>query len=192
MAGPVDVILLRGLLPDLALRPGTTLHGRVVDSRTLLLEGARLAARLPEGVEPGQRLRLRVEEATPERVHLRIVEQPAPEQGAAAQQPPAAAYALALPGGAAARLYVGEREARGGAGGGGAAGTVVVRYDSPRLGRLDIRLEAGAAAVHVSAGEPAQRVQTASGALRDALTRATGRATQVTVHPRDEVLDVRA
>jgi hypothetical protein len=190
MAGPVDVVLLRGLLPDIGLRPGAVLHGRVLDSRTLLLEGARLAARLPDGVEPGQRLRLRVEEATPERVHLRVVEQPASEQSQPA--PPPAAYALALPGGATARLYVGERDAGGGAAAGGPAGAVVVRYDSPRLGRLDIRLEPGAAAVHVAAGEPAERVRDAAAALRDALGHATGRPTQVTVHPRDEVLDVRA
>ena len=192
MAGPVDLVLLRGLMPDLTLRPGAMLNGRVLDRRTLLLEGVRLAAQLPDDVEPGQHLRLRVEEATTERVHLRVVEQ-AQAQAQGAQQTPAdAAYALALPGGVEARLYVAEREAARKGGGAGAARAIVVRYDSPTLGRLDIRLEAGAAAIHVSGGDPAERVRAAAGVLREALTRATGRPTQVTVHPRDEVLDVRA
>src|SRR3954470_4183957 len=102
MAGPVDLVLLRGMLPELGLRPGALLHGRVLDSRTLLLEGVRLAARLPDRAAPGDRRRPRVGEGAAERAPLRIVEQPA--QGQTGAQPPPAAYALALPGGAAARL----------------------------------------------------------------------------------------
>jgi hypothetical protein len=194
MAGPVDVVLLRGLLPDLTLRAGTVVTGRVLDARTLVLAGVRLAARLPEGVEAGQVLRLRVEEAGAERVHLKVVENADAPPGAvpAAPLPSDAAYALALPGGVVARLYVDEREAARRGGRAGGARSVVVRYDSPTLGRLDVRLERGAAAVHVSAGEAAERVRGAAEVLRDALARATGMPTQVTVHPRDETLDVRA
>jgi hypothetical protein len=182
------------MLPDVALKPGVVVSGRVLDARTLVLAGVRLAAQLPDGVEPGQHLRLRVQEAGADRVHLRVVEQAAPPPGAEAPaQVPATAYQVALPGGAVARFHVEEREEadrrRGGA---GAARSVVVRYDSPTLGRLDVRLEHGAAAVHVSAGEPAERVRGAAGVLRDALGRATGAPVQVTVHPRDETLDVRA
>jgi len=191
---PVDVVLLRGMLPDLTLKPGTVVHGRVLDPRTLVLAGVRLTAQLPEGVEPGRLLRLRVEEAGAEKLHLRIVED-AP--AAAAQAPaqaavPADAYALALPGGVAARVYVQEREAAARRGGTGAARSVVVRYDSPTLGRLDVRLDRDAAAVHVSAGDATDRVRGAADVLRDALARATGRPVQVTVHPREETLDVRA
>jgi hypothetical protein len=193
MAGPVDVVLLRGLLPDLTLRAGTVVTGRVLDARTLVLAGVRLAARLPEGVEAGQVLRLRVEEASAERVHLKVVENaevPA-AAAAAAAAPSDAAYAMALPGGVTARVFVDERETarRGGA---AVARSVVVRYDSPTLGRMDVRLERGAAAVHVSAGEAAERVRGAAEVLRAALARVTGVPTQVTVHPRDETLDVRA
>jgi hypothetical protein len=193
MAGPVDVVLLRGLLPDLSLRAGTVVTGRVLDARTLVLAGVRLAARLPEGVEAGQVLRLRVEEAGVERIHLKVVENAeAPAAATAVPLPSDAAYALALPGGATARLYVDEREAARRGGGAGAARSVVVRYDSPTLGRMDVRIERGAAAVHVSAGEATERVRGAADVLRAALSSATGVPTQVTVHPRDETLDVRA
>src|SRR3954451_19433831 len=113
MAGPVDLVLLRGLLPDLPLRPGTLVTGRVLDARTLVLGGVRLAAQLPEGVEAGAVLRLRVEEASTERVHLRVVENAAQAAAADPTAVPASAYALALPGGAVARVHVEEREAAG-------------------------------------------------------------------------------
>src|SRR5438874_4707263 len=56
----------------------------------LALEGGRVWATLPEGIEPGARLRLRVVEATAERVHLHVVPDPA--------SPPSAVCPLALPG----------------------------------------------------------------------------------------------
>jgi hypothetical protein len=194
MPAPVELVLVRALLPDVALKPGAIVNGRVLDAGTLLLAGVRLAARLPPGVEPGQHLRLKVAEATAERIHLEVVEQPAPapETAAAQPAPSAAAYALALPGGVAARVHVEEREAAARRGGAVAARSVVVRYDSPTLGRLDVRLDRGAAAVHVSAGEAADRVRGAAEALREALARVSGGPVQVTVHPRDETLDVRA
>jgi hypothetical protein len=192
MAGPVDVVLLRGMLPDLTLRAGAIVSGRVLDARTLVLAGVRLAAQLPGDVVAGQVLRLRVEEAGADRVHLRIVEQAAPPEAGSVTQVPPQAYAIALPGGVAARVVVEEREAAPRGGGPGTARSVVVRYDSPTLGRLDVRLDRDAAAVHVSAGEPADRVRAAAGVLRDALAHATGGPVQVTVHPRDETLDVRA
>jgi hypothetical protein len=181
------------MLPDLPLTTGTVLNARVLDVRTLVLAGVRIPARLPDGVQPGQHLRLRVEEAGAERVHLRVVEPPTPPAAEQAQALPAAAYALALPGGAVARVHVEEREeADGRRGGPGAARSVVVRYDSPTLGRLDVRLDRGAAAVHVSAGEPARAVRDVADVLREALARVTGGPVQVTVHPREETLDVRA
>jgi hypothetical protein len=181
------------MLPDLPLTTGTVLNARVLDVRTLVLAGVRIPAKLPDGMVPGQQLRLRVEEAGAERVHLKVVEQAAPPAAEQAQAIPAAAYALALPGGAVARVHVEEREeAEARRGGGAAVRSVVVRYDSPTLGRLDVRLDRGAAAVHVSAGEPAEAVRGAADVLRVALARVTGGPVQVTVHPREETLDVRA
>jgi hypothetical protein len=184
---PISAVLLRGLLPDVKLTPGTLVIGRVLDARTLNLAGVRLAAQLPPGVVEGQVLRLRVEEASSERIHLKVVEGPAAQQQAgAAQAPevPASAYQLALPGGILARIHVEEREEGGGRKGGAPARSVVVRYDSPTLGRLDVRLDGHSAAVHVADGDPALAVAEAAEVLRDALQRATGNPTQVTVHPR--------
>jgi hypothetical protein len=185
---PISAVLLRGLLPEIKLTPGTLVMGRVLDARTLNLAGVKVAAQLPPGVVEGQVLRLQVQEATGERIHLKVVESPQGQQAAqaaaAAPDVPADAYQLALPGGILARVHVQEREQAGGRKAGAPAKSVVVRYESPTLGRLDVRLDANSAAVHVAAGEPAATVAAAAEALRDALARATGHPTQVTVHPR--------
>jgi hypothetical protein len=199
VSGAVALVLVRGLLPDVPLRPGAVVVGRVLDPQTLVLEGVRMAARLPSDVKPGERLRLQVQDASSDRLQLKVLErvaEPAPTEASAPAQaataaPPPTVYPVALPGGAMAQVVVSEREAprRGRP---AEARAVVVRYDSPTLGRLDVRLDAGAAAVHVSAGDPADTVRDAAGVLREALARATGRPVQVTVHPREETLDVRA
>jgi hypothetical protein len=185
---PISATLLRGLLPELKLTPGTFVTGRVLDPKTLNLAGVRLAAQLPEGVVAGQVLRMQVQEATTERIPLKVIEPGTPlAQAAQAAEPPqvpANAYQLALPGGILAKLHVEEREEPGGRRGGAPAKTVVVRYDSPTLGRLDVRLDAHSAAVHVADGDPARTVAEAADVLRAALARATGNPTQVTVHPR--------
>jgi hypothetical protein len=195
-AVPVNLVLLRGLLPDLSLTPGTMVSARVLDARTLSLAGVRLAAQLPAGVAAGQVLRLRVAETSTERIHLQIVDtagqSQAADQAASAPQVPPSAYQLALPGGAVARVHVEEREEADGKRGAGAPRSVVVRYDSPTLGRLDIRLDASSAAVHVSDGDPAARVRAAADRLRDALTAAGGAPVLVTVHPREQTLNVQA
>ncbi|MCW2984230.1 MAG: hypothetical protein JWR63_1800, partial [Conexibacter sp.] len=140
-AVPVNLVLLRGLLPNLTLTPGTVVMARVLDARTLNVAGVKLAAQLPGDVAAGQVLRLRVEEASTDRIHLKIVEGPQAQAAEQAPQVPSSAYQVALPGGALARIHVEEREEAGGRKGGpGAARSVVVRYDSPTLGRLDVRL----------------------------------------------------
>jgi hypothetical protein len=193
-AAPISLVLLRGLLPDVKLTPGVVVQARVLDARTLVIAGVRLQAQLPKDVAAGQVLRLRVEEASTEKLHLRVVEQPqAPViQDAEAPQVPQSAYQLALPGGILARIHVEEREEPGRRGGAGAARSVVVRYDSPTLGRLDVRLDAHSAAVHVSGGDPALAVAEAAGELRDALVGASGGPVLVTVHPREETFNARA
>lgn len=197
MAAPVDLILLRGLIPDMPLREGSVLNARVLDARTLVLEGVRLAAELPEGVEPGARLRVQVREASSDRLHLHILETVTPQAPTAAQTAaavPMAAYALALPGGVMARIFFDEEEEEGHATG-AAERSVTVRYDSPTLGRMDIALGAGATAsarIGVAAGEPAERVRAAADVLADALGRALGRDAQVTVNPRRETFDASA
>lgn len=87
----VAVALLRAQLPDLVLRPGMTLPARVIEREgrfgVLLLAGTPLSAELPETLQAGDRLRLRVEEIGADRVLLRTVEAPAAPPAAAAGAP---------------------------------------------------------------------------------------------------------
>src|SRR5258708_6105781 len=107
----VQLVLLRSLLGEMPLKPGAVLAARVIDARTIALAGVRMAATLPEGLEPGTAMRVRVREATGERLLLQVVGQPSQEAADAA--PAAAAPQLVpltapipLPGGATARLLV--------------------------------------------------------------------------------------
>ena len=199
MAGPiVDLLVLRGMFTDTALRPGVVLGAKVLDRHgdrgTLLLNGVRVQAQLPPELAAGAALRVRVQESTTERLSLQVVP---PGSPLAPADPGVAAYALAMPGGAQAKLLVdpdetGDEDGRGG----GGRRSVTLRFDSPALGRLDfvIDLEAAsvASAVHVSAGAPAALAQEAAPELERALTEATERPARVTVVPRGETLDVRA
>src|SRR3954470_10283751 len=54
----VQLVLLRSLLGELPLKPGTVMAARVIDARTIALAGVRMAATLPEGVEPGTSMRV--------------------------------------------------------------------------------------------------------------------------------------
>lgn len=198
MTTPVALTLLRAVAPDLPLAVGSVLGARVLsregDRGTLLLLGARLAAQLPEGVGAGDRLRVRIQETSPDRLVLKILE-PA---DAPTAQPGAGLTALAplaLPGGAVARLYVEpESEPRGGAK--DRPRTVYLRYDSAVLGRIDVALtltaEAIGAAVGLSAGEPARAARSGGGELQEALSGAAGRPAVVQVLARDETVDLRA
>jgi hypothetical protein len=198
MSGGTEVIqlsaaLLRNQAPDLVLRLGSTVAARVLErhgARGLISIGnAVLAAELPAGVEAGDRLRLLVQDATTERVVLKLVDQPA------AQQPAVAAASVPLPGGATARIVVDEDAARE-EGGRRTEHSVAVTYNSPSLGSMRFRLslDRGTVAVTVRAapGEPISLAEQGAAELRDALARATGRAAQVTVLPTDDPLDVYA
>jgi hypothetical protein len=197
---PVSLAVVRAVAPDLPLPVGAVLGARVLsregDRGTLLLAGARLAARLPEGVAEGDALRVRVQEASGDRLVLKVVDAPQP---AGPAQPQLAAMApVALPGGATARLFVDpeEERAEGPRGAPDAPRSLVLRYDSPVLGRLDIALTltgaAVGAAVQLSAGEPARVARAGAGELQGALAAATARPALVQVLPRDEMVSLRA
>jgi hypothetical protein len=171
ISAATELILLRTALPAPTLRAGSVVVARVLENRLLSLAGARVAASLPDEVRPGDVLKLRVKELAPERIVLQIVPDP----------PPAATAAVALPGGATARI-VEDDEATGGA----AARAVVLRYDSPTLGRLDIRLSAAGATVHATEGLPAETARGAAGQLAAALN------APVAVVGRRSALDARA
>src|SRR5258705_11308912 len=80
-AAVTELVLLRSSLPDIPLRAGTLLHARVLERHgahgIIDLAGAILTAELPDAAEPGARLRVRVAEATGERLHLRMEQAPA-------------------------------------------------------------------------------------------------------------------
>ena len=152
-----ELILLRTALASPALRPGAVVAARVIDRATLSLLGARVAAKLPDDVRPGDVLRLNVKESTPERITLQVVQQP----------PPMATAPVMLPSGATARVIEEDDDAAGA--GGRAERAVTLRYDSVTLGRLDIRLSAAGATVHASEGLPADAARAAAGELAGAL-----------------------
>jgi hypothetical protein len=173
-----QLVLARiGALPGVAtLRPGAVVVARVLERNLLSLAGQRVAATLPDDVLPGEVLRLRVREAAPERLVLQLVPDPSP----------VATAALALPGGATARLI--EQPEDDGEGGPGrrAGRAVLLRYDSPTLGRLDIRLAATGAVVQATAGPPADAARASAGELAAAI------GAPVTVVARRSALDAQA
>jgi hypothetical protein len=171
ISAAAELVLLRTALPGPALRPGSVVVARVLEKGMLSLAGARVAASLPDDVRTGDVLKLRVKELAPDRILLQIVPDP----------PPAMTAAVALPGGATARIVEDEE------GAGGAAGrAVVLRYDSPTLGRLDIHLTTAGATVLATEGAPAEAARGAAGDLATALN------APVAVIGRRSALDARA
>jgi hypothetical protein len=131
---PIAVVaaLLREQLPDVTLRPGSTVLARVASVHeqraVLVLAGIPLTAEVPPGLENGATLRLKVHEVTPDRVTLQIDPQVVPQQAAPAQaQEP--------------RVVVEEPPHRGRGEDGEPADIVSLSFTSPALGRIDLRLE---------------------------------------------------
>jgi hypothetical protein len=179
--------MLKAELPALVLRPGMTLAARVAETHgnrgLLMIANAALAAELPDGVRAGDTLKLRVQEATPDRIVMRME----------TDVPPVPV--VPLPGGQAAQIEVNEREGEGGQVAGGRS-QVAVTYRSPSLGALDFRLvlEGGAVTAQVRAreGAPFELAQAQASQLREALHQALSKPVQVTVSPRRDPLDVYA
>ena len=172
ISAAAELILLRTALSAPGLRAGSVVVARVLENGLLSLAGARVAATLPEDVKPGDVLKLRVKELAPERIVLQIVPDP----------PPAATSAVPLPGGATARIVEDDE----GPGARGVRRAVVLRYDSPTLGRLDIHLSRAGATVHATEGLPADAARAAAGDLAAALN------APVAVVGRRSALDARA
>ncbi|HTU97902.1 MAG TPA: hypothetical protein VMF14_18780 [Solirubrobacteraceae bacterium] len=226
MPGPLAINLqaLRVLVgPDIKIVPGRAVMARVVQAPagqkgSLSIAGMLLDAELPDNVQAGDDLRLVVRDVNAERVLLAITDpheeqqaeqsQGAPaEQGQAAQAQQAPAHAQApdpslaaqpaipLPGGG--QLQVTERDAGGAGRPPGERQNIMLRYDAPALGSMDLRfqMDAGALALQVTlpGGRAHDLAQAAADSLRQALARvAPGRAVSVTVTPRREPLDLYA
>ena len=195
MGGPiVDLVLLRGLFADTALRPGVVLPAKVLEREGargwLLLNGVRVNAQLPPELAAGDVFRVRVQEATGDRLALQVLPQAAPG-GATPRRPPSASRCQAARG-FASRSQPDSRAPRGGEGG---RRSITLRFDSPALGRLDFLIElapdAASARVGVAAGA-ADVAAVRRTSCAAALAEATARRAEVRVEPREETLDVRA
>ena len=190
----VDIRLIRAVVgAELRIAPGRALMARVVSADvtgrgSLSIAGALIDAKLPKGVQAGQELRLTVRDVSPERVVLGLSDQTAP--------PPPPLAAAPLPGGGS--VQVTERDTGGSSGGGAAADrhALVLVYNAPALGPVDLRFELDRKSLRLSAmfaaGESVQRAEVASGALRDALSEALERPVNVEISARREPLDVYA
>jgi hypothetical protein len=213
--------------PDIKIVPGRAVMARVVQAApgqkgSLSIAGYLLDAELPENVQAGQDLRLVIRDVNAERVLLAITDpheeeqapstqagqqtqQAQPSQGVHAQaaagvsDPSLAAQGgwgpVPLPGGGS--VQVTERDAGGAGGPGGDRQNVLLRYNAPALGSVDLRfqMDAGALslAVTLPAGQPLELAQAGAESLRQALLQAVpGRAVSVTVAPRREPLDLYA
>jgi hypothetical protein len=188
----IDALLLRQGLPDLVLRPGSTLMARVAERHgrhgILTIAGVPLVAELPEGIAAGATLRLVLQEADARRVLLKVADEPPPPQ------PTPVAVPLPLPGGARAALRVDEEDAERARREG--RQRVALTYESPALGplRLELELRGGAVTATVAAG-PGRALEVAedgAAELRAALAAATGRPAEVTVVPRREPFEAYA
>jgi hypothetical protein len=184
----IQTLLLRTQLPEVTLRPGTSVVARVLSRGehhgVLVIAGVPLSAQLPEEVgTTGETLRLTVSEVTPDRVTLRLDQIVNP----AAQPPPPPADRP--------RVTVQEppRTVRVG---GEERSTVALSFTSPALGRLDLRLElAGtrlSAAIEAPAGRSFALADAAAGRLQEGLQARTGLEAAVEITPRREPLDLYA
>lgn len=130
----VAAALLREQLPDVTLRPGSTVVARVASLNeqraVLVLAGIPVTAEVPPGVENGATLRLKVREVTPERVTLQLDPQ---AQSVVPQAPPPTVQEP--------RVMVEEPPHRGRGEDGEPADIVALSFNSPTLGRIDLRLE---------------------------------------------------
>lgn len=207
---PIEFVLLRGspLIDDTLLKPGAMINGRVLElfgnGRGFMnLGGVKLEAQLPHNVRQGEILRMRVTESADERLSLKIVDQFMPQgtldAGAAAQAAPAGPQPLVgfgLPGGASAQLMLDDAEEADRARG-EPVRTIVLRYDSELLGRMDVVVRLDEAQVNATVlampGAPLDAARRGSDALRGALREAADRPAQVLISGRAlEFVDVEA
>ncbi len=191
----LDVALLKLALPELVLRPGMSVVARVAsrgegnNTASLVLAGALLKATVPDEVRAGDVLRLSVAETSAERVVFKLESGQAPppqviDQPVVAQPPPQAD----------------PRGADADGGGEGRQGdpdrpSVALAYETPALGRLDLRIERGPEGVVVSVTAPAGAYALAHARatpLREALEAKLGVPAAVRVLPRREPFDAYA
>jgi hypothetical protein len=188
----VAAALLRAQLPDVPLREGASMMARVASRgdthAVIVIAGIPVTAQIPPDVEAGATLKLKVEEVTPERVTLRID----PQQPT---QAPTPVVGTATPMHLLPHVEVEEPPARRRGADGEPADVVSLAFNSPTLGRLDLRLELRGdrllAEVTTPAGPPHAIAAGGAERLRAKLEEAGLDAT-VNVRPRHTPLDLYA
>ena len=189
---PIAVLsaTLRAQLPDVPLREGATLMARVAarseQSAVIVIAGIPVTAELPREIEAGATLKLKVKEVSADRVWLQIDPQgptaPAVAQPAAAPQP-------------RPQVAVEEEPGRRRGADGELADIVSLAFNSPALGRLDLRLELRGdkllTEITTPAGHPHSLATSNAERLRANLE-AVGLEATVKVRPRHTPLDLYA
>jgi hypothetical protein len=178
----VAVATLRAQLPDFTLRTGSTVMARVAAKHeqhaVIVLAGVPLTAKVPDEVQAGATLKLKVKDVTPERVTLQIEPQVIESQTA----PPAPQP----------KVTVEEEPHRARGEAGEPVDVVTLAFHSPTLGRIDLRLELSgerlSTEVTTSAGPPLEAARSDSERLRANL-KGVGLDATVTVRPRRESFD---
>ncbi|HKG38797.1 MAG TPA: hypothetical protein VKB25_07395 [Conexibacter sp.] len=184
----VDLVLLRSTAPDLPLVVGRVLAARVLERHgqhgVINLAGAFLTAELPDEVQPGDRLRLVVQEMRGDRAVLALAQEPpsGPQVPPALAEPPAGD-----------RVVVLASDGEGGADG-ERAQVVTVRFEGKTIGTVELRVALDDSLVHALAafsdGAPLELARGRAGTLRDALAAAASRPAEVEVVARPNPLDV--
>ena len=186
--GGIQTLLLRTQLPEVTLRPGTSVVARVLSRGeqhgVLVIAGIPLSAQLPRDVgATGETLRLIVSDVTPDRVTLQLDHVLNPE---AQRLPPPADRPRVTVRDPPRTVRVGGEE----------RSSVALSFTSPSLGRLDLRIElAGtrlSAAVEAAAGRAFALADSAAGRLQNGRHVWTGLDSEVSVTPRREPLDLYA
>jgi hypothetical protein len=195
MVEPIQVAaaLLRMQLPDVTLREGASVMARVASRgeshAVIVIAGMPLTAQIPPEVQAGATLKLKIQEVTPERVTLQIE----PQQQQSAQTPTVGQAPVPME--LRPHLQVSEPPARRRGADGEPADVVSLAFNSPLLGRLDLRLELRGerllAEVTTPAGRPHVLASNAAERLRANLER-VGLDATVKVLPRHTPLDLYA
>ena len=187
----VTAALLRTQLPDVPIREGASMMARVASKgeshAVLVIAGVPLTAEVPPEVPAGATLKLKVKEVTADRVWLQIdpaqpASPPTVGQATPAMEP-------------RAQVVVEEPPGRRRGADGEPADVVSLAFNSPALGRLDLRLELRGerllAEVTTPAGRPHSLASDHAERLRANLE-AVGLEATVKVRPRHQPLDLYA
>lgn len=180
-------LLLRTLESEVRIAPGRVLMARVVDNgdptrAKLSIAGKLLDARLPSHLQDGQEVRLTVREVSAERVVLSLSTPPLAE---APRQSSERGGADDHEGGS------GTSEGRDGTG-----QQVLLRYQAPTIGAVDVRLNihqgALRALIAVRAGEPHGLAEQRASELRQRLQSVTGLPVDLVIQARRDPIELYA